>query len=79
MSISEDGGRSWTYSASEFPPIDGGQRLILMRLNEGPILLVSFTDHPQRTPKSERGMLFTKSDGTTYKGYYHMMKARVGK
>lgn len=69
MSISQDGGRGWTYSASEFPPIDGGQRLILMRLNEGPILLVSFTDHPQRTSKSERGMLFTKSDGTTYKGY----------
>ncbi len=40
MSLSEDNGRTWTYSASEFPPIDGGQRLVLMRLQEGPVLLV---------------------------------------
>ena len=44
MSLSRDMGRSWTYSASEFPPVAGGQRLVLMRLREGPILLVSFTD-----------------------------------
>ena len=44
MSISNDMGKSWTYSASEFPPIAGGQRLVLMRLSEGPILLISFTD-----------------------------------
>lgn len=29
-----------------------------MRLNEGPLLLVSFTDHPQRTPLEERGLEF---------------------
>ena len=28
-----------------------------MRLNEGPILLISFTEHPYRTPKEERGMM----------------------
>jgi hypothetical protein len=44
MSISKDMGETWTYSASEFPPIGGGQRLILRRLQEGPILFVSFTD-----------------------------------
>ncbi|MBN1807371.1 MAG: SUMF1/EgtB/PvdO family nonheme iron enzyme [Sedimentisphaerales bacterium] len=44
MSISKDMGRIWTYSASEFPPIGGGQRLVLRRLIEGPILLISFTD-----------------------------------
>jgi formylglycine-generating enzyme required for sulfatase activity len=43
-SISTDMGQTWTYSASEFPPISGGQRLILRRLREGPILFVSFTD-----------------------------------
>jgi sulfatase modifying factor 1 len=43
QSISTDMGRSWTYSASEFPPISGGQRLALLRLQEGPLLLVSFT------------------------------------
>ncbi|MBM3212785.1 exo-alpha-sialidase, partial [Candidatus Poribacteria bacterium] len=44
MSISRDMGRTWVYSASEFPPISGGQRLVFMRLKEGPLLLVSFTD-----------------------------------
>lgn len=69
MSISRDGGKTWTYQASPFPPIDGGQRLVLMRLSEGPLLLVSFTDHPQRTPEADRGMTFTRPDGSTYKGY----------
>ena len=43
VSISKDGGETWSYSASAFPPIRGGQRLVLKRLNEGPILLISFT------------------------------------
>lgn len=50
-------------------PIDGGQRLVLMRLNEGPILLISFTEHPYRTPKEERGMMFTDKSGKSFKGY----------
>lgn len=69
MSLSSDMGKTWHYQASGFPPIDGGQRLVLMRLNEGPLLLVSFTDHPQRTPEADRGMEFTDTDGQTYKGY----------
>ena len=69
MSRSTDWGKTWTYSASEFPPIDGGQRLVLLRLNEGPLLLISFTDHPLRTPEAERGMDFTDQKGNTYKGY----------
>lgn len=44
MSISKDMGVNWTYSPSEFQPISGGQRLVLRRLTEGPILLVSFTN-----------------------------------
>lgn len=68
-SISTDMGKTWEYHATELPPIDGGQRLVLMRLNEGPLLLVSFTDHPQRTPKAERGMEFTDDEGNTYRGY----------
>ena len=43
MSISKDMGKTWNYSASEFPPIGGGQRLILRRLQAGAILFVSFT------------------------------------
>jgi len=41
-SVSADGGATWTYSASPFPPIGGGQRLVVLRLKEGPILLASF-------------------------------------
>lgn len=69
LSISTDRGRTWTYRSSPFPPIDGGQRLVLLRLREGPIMLASFTDHPQRTPEAERGMEFTRGDGSTYRGY----------
>jgi sulfatase modifying factor 1 len=43
MSLSRDLGQTWEYHASEFPPIDGGQRLALLRLQEGPILLISFS------------------------------------
>ena len=40
-----------------------------MRLNEGPLLLVSFTDHPQRTPLEERGLEFKDKNGNVKKGY----------
>lgn len=69
MSISCDSGRTWTYHASEFPPIDGGQRLVLMRLREGPILLVSFTHHPFRIKDGQRGMTFRNAKGNEYIGY----------
>ena len=69
MSISKDMGKTWKYKRTDFPAIDGGQRLVLMRLNEGPLLLVSFTDHPQRTRKQDLGMEFTDADGNTFKGY----------
>lgn len=42
MSISADGGRTWTYSPSPFPPIGSGQRMVVLRLREGPIFLASF-------------------------------------
>jgi len=42
-SISKDKGKTWTYSASPFPPIGSGQRHVLLRLNEGPIMLASFS------------------------------------
>lgn len=69
MSLSNDGGKTWKYQASELPPIDGGQRLVLLRLHEGPLLLVSFTDHPLRTPEKERGLMFPDREGNTYRGY----------
>ena len=42
MSLSKDLGQNWAYSASPFPPISGGQRLVILRLQEGPILFCSF-------------------------------------
>jgi formylglycine-generating enzyme required for sulfatase activity len=41
-SVSSDSGAMWTYSASPFPPITSGQRLVLLRLAEGPIFFASF-------------------------------------
>lgn len=69
MSLSEDQGRTWTYSSSEFPPVDGGQRIVLKRLREGPLLLVSFTHHPYRLMNELRGMTFRDASSHPYTGY----------
>ncbi len=58
QSMSSDGGATWTYSASPFPPIGGGQRLVLLRLAEGPIFFASFG----------REMTFRDAAGQEYKG-----------
>lgn len=68
ISISADGGKTWAYSASPFPPIGSGQRLALMRLQEGPLLLASFTNPDRRHPRGQ-GMEFPRADGTTFTGY----------
>ncbi|MHC4636796.1 MAG: SUMF1/EgtB/PvdO family nonheme iron enzyme [Planctomycetota bacterium] len=52
--ISSDGGKTWIRHTSPFPGIDGGQRLVLMRLREGPIFFASF---------APRGMILTDSSG----------------
>ncbi len=67
-SISADLGKTWTYDASPFPTIGGGQRLILRRLDEGPLLLVSFTSG-ERTKPREVGIEFPTADGVTFTGY----------
>ncbi len=46
MSLSDDRGATWSHSASPFPPIKSWQRLVLLRLREGPVMLVSFTNEP---------------------------------
>lgn len=69
VSISKDMGESWTYAASEFLPIYAGQRLVLRRLDEGAILLVSFTHHPREKEENRRGLFFKDSLGKDYKGY----------
>ncbi|MHC4482926.1 MAG: SUMF1/EgtB/PvdO family nonheme iron enzyme, partial [Planctomycetota bacterium] len=44
MSISHDLGNTWSYYASQFPPIGGKQRLVLLRLRQGPLFFASFAD-----------------------------------
>ncbi len=53
QSISCDMGKTWERTASPFPPIGGGRRLVLMRLrarasqsSKGPLLFVSFAGDP---------------------------------
>ncbi len=41
-SLSSDEGTNWTYSASMFPGIGGGQRATMLRLKEGPLFFASF-------------------------------------
>ena len=67
QSLSEDMGRSWRYCASPFPPIGGGQRLVLARLRQGPLLLVSFTDSSQL--EEPVGMSFADAAGAEVTGY----------
>lgn len=83
-SLSEDMGKTWTYSASEFPPISSGQRLVLMRLDEGPLLFVSFTD--TRKSKEEgwpclKGMLMKDAGGKEHRmcGMYAALSFDEGK
>lgn len=54
LSLSDNMGTTWSYSASPFPPIGAGQRAVLMRLREGPLLAVSFTD---KDPAKAEGLL----------------------
>ena len=56
-SFSGDLGKTWTYEATEFPAISSVQRATMIRLREGGILLVSFTDQ-WRDWKSRKGMTF---------------------
>jgi hypothetical protein len=53
-SISSDRGKSWEVSASPFPPISGGQRLVLIRLMEGPLFFASFAQEILITDASGR-------------------------
>lgn len=68
QSISNDLGETWKYQASPFPPIGGGQRLVLRRLNEGPLLFIAFTSGNRREPEAN-GMTFVDQDGKEFIGH----------
>jgi len=65
MSISKDMGKTWSYSPTELPAIAGGQRLVLRRLMEGPLLLASFTDKKRH----HDGMLIQDAAGKQRRVY----------
>ncbi|MHC4681061.1 MAG: sialidase family protein [Planctomycetota bacterium] len=58
VSVSDDMGKTWAHRASPFPPIGGGQRLVLTRLREGPLMFVSFGE----------GMTFAHKAGSELTG-----------
>jgi hypothetical protein len=66
QSVSTDMGRSWSYEASAFPPIGGGQKAVALRLQEGPLLFVSFTNRDRNSPV---GMQLTGPTGVPITGY----------
>jgi formylglycine-generating enzyme len=67
ISRSADRGRSWEVTASPFPPLGSGQRPVLVRLREGPILFIGFTD--DRNAPRELGMSFNDDQGREFRGY----------
>lgn len=42
QSLSTDKGKTWTYSITDWPLIGSGQRQVLLRLREGPIMFATF-------------------------------------
>ncbi|MBD3353057.1 MAG: SUMF1/EgtB/PvdO family nonheme iron enzyme [Candidatus Lokiarchaeota archaeon] len=72
-SISYDGGKTWNYYPSVFPPITYGQRSVLLKLREGPLFLASFTDtilsSGKKMYKVLRGMDLPIHNGTIKKCY----------
>lgn len=69
LSRSTDFGKSWTYSASPFPPILSAQRSVLMRLREGPLLFIGFTDSSTSVrAKTARGIPFGDAKGGSHLG-----------
>ena len=67
FSHSTDFGKTWSYSASPFPPILNSQRSVLLRLKEGPLLLVSYTDTIFAVrDKIAKGMDFVDVEGNSH-------------
>ena len=69
MSLSRDMGETWTYHASALPPVSTGQRLALLRLREGPILIVAFSDARHWKPDEYQGIMVTDADGNEFRGF----------
>ncbi|MBO4605306.1 MAG: SUMF1/EgtB/PvdO family nonheme iron enzyme [Bacteroidales bacterium] len=53
MSVSTDMGHNWTFSLTDWPLIGSGQRQVLLRLQEGPIMFATFTSNGMTVYLSE--------------------------
>lgn len=69
MSLSKDGGKTWTYQASSFEPLGSHQRARVMRLNEGPLLALWYTDTTGKSKDQMEGIDVQGVDGCTHTGY----------
>lgn len=81
FSVSADGGLTWKYSASDLPPAGSGQRLAMVRLQEGPILLVSFTESRDLPREQMEGIEGYDANGnrTKISGLYAAVSYDEGK
>jgi hypothetical protein len=52
--ISSNRGKTWKVTKSAFPPIFGGQRMVLLRLREGPLFFASFAEKLEIVDSSGR-------------------------
>jgi hypothetical protein len=71
LSVSTDGGRTWTYGASELPPLSHSQSTVIKRLHDGSLLAVWFTDPSIRTftSKDPVGLLINDASGKERRVY----------
>ncbi|TFG49104.1 MAG: glycoside hydrolase, partial [Candidatus Brocadiia bacterium] len=67
-SVTNDNGKTWQYSLIDLPSIGGGQRCVLRKLKEGPLLLVSFTKRKGKT-NNTGGIDITDASGKVRKVY----------
>jgi sulfatase modifying factor 1 len=68
VSYSSDLGATWRWEISEFPVVSNTQRPALFRLQEGPLVLCSFTDEARTPFKERKGLTFKSTDGD-YTGF----------
>ena len=67
VSFTRDLGKTWTYQRLPLPKTAMGQRSVLLRLREGPLLYIGFTSC--KRGREYEGMEFEGPDGQRFVGY----------
>ena len=68
LTTTTDWGKTWHYGISPFPVVSTGQRPVMVRLKEGPLLFCSFTDQGREWNK-RKGLAFKDAEGKEMQGY----------